>query len=187
MVCFFFFWVLDPSTLGVLKFLNSISFLTIFSAPDAPIGRVQILFVHQKQWSPHFGSSLPWVLKCSIIGWFTLLYIRTGYLIFWHPWLYIRIKHLIFWEPVLSTLRTALISRNGSVQFLITAQHWLKVKLFSICTKMHGLKILWRWRSTPQQQGVYHTVALPFTLKSTYLKAKEELGKLKYFTKQNYT
>jgi hypothetical protein len=30
------------------------------------------------------------------------------------------------------------------------------------------------------KQGVCHTVALPFTLK--YLKAKEELWKLKYFT-----
>jgi hypothetical protein len=33
------------------------------------------------------------------------------------------------------------------------------------------------------EQGVCHTLALPFTLKG-YLKAKEELGKLKYFTMQ---
>jgi hypothetical protein len=32
------------------------------------------------------------------------------------------------------------------------------------------------------KQGVCHTAALPFTLKSKYLKAKEELWKLKYFT-----
>jgi hypothetical protein len=32
-------------------------------------------------------------------------------------------------------------------------------------------------------KGVSHTVALPFTLKK-YLKAKEELWKLKYFTMQ---
>jgi hypothetical protein len=32
-------------------------------------------------------------------------------------------------------------------------------------------------------KGVCHTVALPFTLKM-YLKAKEELWKLKYFTMQ---
>jgi hypothetical protein len=32
---------------------------------------------------------------------------------------------------------------------------------------------------------VCHTVALPFTLKK-YLKAKEELWKLKYFTMQKY-
>jgi hypothetical protein len=31
------------------------------------------------------------------------------------------------------------------------------------------------------EQGVCHTVALPFTLKSIYLKAKEELGKFKIF------
>ncbi len=35
------------------------------------------------------------------------------------------------------------------------------------------------------QQGVCQTVALPFTLKK-YLKAKEELWKLKYFTMQKY-
>jgi hypothetical protein len=36
-----------------------------------------------------------------------------------------------------------------------------------------------------QQQGVCHTVAFPFALKS-HLKAKEELRKLKYFTMQIY-
>jgi hypothetical protein len=35
------------------------------------------------------------------------------------------------------------------------------------------------------QQGVCHTVALPFYSKK-YLKAKEELWKLKYFTMQKY-
>jgi hypothetical protein len=35
------------------------------------------------------------------------------------------------------------------------------------------------------KQGVCHNVALPFTLKK-YHKAKEELGKLKYFTMQKY-
>ncbi len=35
------------------------------------------------------------------------------------------------------------------------------------------------------KQGVCHTLALPFTLKR-YLKAKEELWKLKYFTMQEY-
>jgi len=39
--------------------------------------------------------------------------------------------------------------------------------------------------STYKQQGVSHTVALPFTLKQ-YLKAKEELWKLKYFTMQKH-
>jgi hypothetical protein len=37
-----------------------------------------------------------------------------------------------------------------------------------------------------EEQGVCHSVALPFTLK-IYLKAKEELWKLKYFTMQKYT
>jgi hypothetical protein len=35
------------------------------------------------------------------------------------------------------------------------------------------------------KQGVGHIVALPFTLKK-YLKPKEELRKLKYFTMQKY-
>ncbi len=34
-------------------------------------------------------------------------------------------------------------------------------------------------------KGACHTLALPFTLKK-YLKAKEELWKLKYFTMQKY-
>jgi hypothetical protein len=34
-------------------------------------------------------------------------------------------------------------------------------------------------------KGVCHTVGLPFTTKK-YLKAKEELWKLKYFTMQKY-
>jgi hypothetical protein len=37
----------------------------------------------------------------------------------------------------------------------------------------------------PDKQGVYHTVALPFTLKK-YLTAREELWKLKYFTMKKY-
>ncbi len=36
-----------------------------------------------------------------------------------------------------------------------------------------------------KKQGVCHTMALPFTLKK-YLKEKEELWKLKYFTTQKY-
>jgi hypothetical protein len=40
---------------------------------------------------------------------------------------------------------------------------------------------------TYTQQGVCHTMALPFTLKSKSLKAKELLWKLKYFTMQKYT
>jgi hypothetical protein len=35
------------------------------------------------------------------------------------------------------------------------------------------------------KQGACHTMALPFTLK-IYIKEKEELWKLKYFTIQNY-
>jgi hypothetical protein len=35
-----------------------------------------------------------------------------------------------------------------------------------------------KWKT----RGVCYTMALPFTLKSKYLKAKEELWKLKYFT-----
>jgi hypothetical protein len=35
-------------------------------------------------------------------------------------------------------------------------------------------------------RGACHTAALPFTLMKKYLKAKEELRKLKYFTMQKY-
>ncbi len=36
------------------------------------------------------------------------------------------------------------------------------------------------------KQGVCHTVAFQFTLKIKYLKAKEELWKLKYFNTSTY-
>jgi len=42
-----FFWVLNPFTLEGHNFLNSNPFLTIFSAPDATIGGVQVLFGHR--------------------------------------------------------------------------------------------------------------------------------------------
>jgi len=35
----------------------------IFNAPHAQIREVQVLFGHQKQQSPAFGSGLPWTLK----------------------------------------------------------------------------------------------------------------------------
>jgi hypothetical protein len=44
--------------------------------------------------------------------------------------------------------------------------------------------IILRDMYTKVKQGVCHTMALPFTLK--YLKAKEELWKLKYFIMQKY-
>jgi len=50
---------LTPSTLGDLDFLNSNPFLTILSAPDVPVGGVQVLFGHQKQQSLPLGSCLP--------------------------------------------------------------------------------------------------------------------------------
>ncbi len=36
----------------------------IFSATEALIGQVQVLFGHQKQWNPPFGFGLPWTFKC---------------------------------------------------------------------------------------------------------------------------
>jgi hypothetical protein len=51
--------MLDPSTLEGRNFFNYNPFLTIFSAPDAPIEGVQVLFGHQKQQSPPLGFSLP--------------------------------------------------------------------------------------------------------------------------------
>jgi len=47
-------------------------FLMILSAPNASIRGVQVLFGHQKQWSPPLGSGLPWALKWSLIGCSTL-------------------------------------------------------------------------------------------------------------------
>jgi hypothetical protein len=36
----------------------------ILSALDAPIGGIKSFFRPKKKWSPPFGSSLPWMLKC---------------------------------------------------------------------------------------------------------------------------
>jgi hypothetical protein len=46
------FKVIDPLYLGGRNFFNSIPFLTIFNAPHALIGGVQVFFGHHKQWSP---------------------------------------------------------------------------------------------------------------------------------------
>jgi hypothetical protein len=51
--------ILTPSTLGGHNFFNFIPFLTIFSAPYAPIKGVQIFFGHKKQWNPPLGFGLP--------------------------------------------------------------------------------------------------------------------------------
>jgi hypothetical protein len=48
-VCFFEFFT--PFTLGGHNFLNSNIFLTIFNAPNVPMGEIQVLFGHQKQQS----------------------------------------------------------------------------------------------------------------------------------------
>jgi len=69
-VCFYKF--LTPFTLGGRNFLISNQFLTIVSVSDVPRGGVQVLFGHQKQRNPPFGSSLPWELKCSVTGRSTL-------------------------------------------------------------------------------------------------------------------
>jgi hypothetical protein len=54
-----FYSVLDPSTFGGHNFINSIPFLTIFNAPSASIGGVQVLFGHQEQQSPPLESLVP--------------------------------------------------------------------------------------------------------------------------------
>jgi hypothetical protein len=59
-----FFEFLTPSILRGHNFFNSISFFTIFSALDAPIGGVQVLFRRKKKWSPPLGFGLPLTFKC---------------------------------------------------------------------------------------------------------------------------
>jgi len=56
-----FFSILDPLYWGGggHNFLVSHPFFKTFSAPNVPRGGVQVLFGHQKQWSPPLGSSLP--------------------------------------------------------------------------------------------------------------------------------
>jgi hypothetical protein len=43
-IWWFVFWVFDPSISRGHNFFNSIPFLTIFTALNTPIGRVQVLF-----------------------------------------------------------------------------------------------------------------------------------------------
>jgi len=54
-----FLKILDPSTLGGHNFFHSNMFLMIFSALNASIGGIQVLFGHQKQQNTPLGSSLP--------------------------------------------------------------------------------------------------------------------------------
>jgi hypothetical protein len=54
-----FFEVLTPFILGDHNFINSIPYSAIFNAPNVPIKRVQVLFGHQKQWSPPLGFGPP--------------------------------------------------------------------------------------------------------------------------------
>jgi hypothetical protein len=54
-----FFEFSTPSTLGVGNFFNSNPFFMIFSVSNVPIKRIQVLFGHQEQQSPPFGSDLP--------------------------------------------------------------------------------------------------------------------------------
>ncbi len=71
---FFNFW---PSLLGGgggITFWFLIRFWKEISASDAQRGGVQVVFGHQKQWSPPLGSSVPWALKCSLTGRSTLLH-----------------------------------------------------------------------------------------------------------------
>jgi len=64
-VCFF--WVLNSLYFGDCNFLISNLFQTIVNvSDDAPRRGVQVLFEHQKQWSPPFGSSLPRARKCLV-------------------------------------------------------------------------------------------------------------------------
>jgi hypothetical protein len=63
-IWWFVFWVFYLSILRGHNFLYSIIFLMILNALDASIGRVQVLFRCQKQWSPPLGFGLPWVVKC---------------------------------------------------------------------------------------------------------------------------
>ncbi len=72
LIRFWWFLVCQILYLGGHKFLNSNPLLMDFSAPDTPVGEVQILFEHQKQWNPPLGSGLPSALKCSVTGQTTL-------------------------------------------------------------------------------------------------------------------
>jgi len=55
----YFFKFLTPSILKGHYFFNFISFFMNFSALDATIGGVQVLFKHKKRWNLPFGFSMP--------------------------------------------------------------------------------------------------------------------------------
>ncbi len=62
-VCFFEFFM-TPFILRRHNFFNFILFLVIFNALNAPIGGVQVLIKHKKQWTPPFGCGMLWMFKC---------------------------------------------------------------------------------------------------------------------------
>jgi hypothetical protein len=53
------FEFLTPFILGCHNFFTFILFLMIFRAQEAPIGGVQVLFIHKKQWIAPLRSSMP--------------------------------------------------------------------------------------------------------------------------------
>jgi hypothetical protein len=59
---------MSPLTLGGHNFLTSSPFLPIFSAIDAPRGRLHLLLGHHKQLGPLIKMASKPYLKCSVIS-----------------------------------------------------------------------------------------------------------------------
>jgi hypothetical protein len=109
---FVFFEFFDPFYFEGCNFLNFISFLMIFSAPNVPIREVQVLFGHHKQGNPPLGSGLPEALKCLVTGWFTLYESGFCFPFFSHwkpPKSLFRIFNFPFWRYNNPQLRKRLL------------------------------------------------------------------------------
>ncbi len=126
-VCFF--ELLTPSTLKGHNFLNSIPFLTIFNALDAPIRGVEFFFKHLKKWNPPLGSGLPWAFKCyscNLIVTNEQLKYWTHILYFWIP-CYILYKEGLFFDVF--TLKYMCHFRMNWKKLNRKAKHKIKNKI----------------------------------------------------------
>ncbi len=94
----------------------------IFNALDTPIGGVQVLFRHKKQWNLPFGFGLPWMLKC-----YSCKSITTNE----------QLKDLThmfyFWIPCYKLYKEGLFSYVLTLKYM--CQFWMNFKKFKLKEK----------------------------------------------------
>ncbi len=147
----FVFWVFELLYFGVHNFLDFISFGTFFSAPDAPIGGVYVLFGHHKQQSPPLWSGLPWAVKCSVTSRFTLI-------------LTILLNNMLEIDQFLKNFRPSKLHSSKIMPIGLEEQSMNNGKAWAISWPMHIDNLLKAWILKPLRFGVASYVIFWTTL-----------------------